>query len=236
MTKEEIKYQWISLPQWQRVLIVLIAVISVLYLFWFFFISPKRERIKTLKAEVNQLQAQVERLRETAKPEKLRKLNEKIIAIKKETEKIKQDIKQLEARIPSKPDFENILLTVSNILSSNDMYIKDLGIKNEKTIYVYKEGDKLVFYEKRKQKKQTQTTKNRKNTKQNQKQKEEIKLKEVPVTVEATGSIRSLKNALEHIAKSERFLSVESISLEKDKQGILSAKINIKTYYIPEKK
>ncbi len=233
MTKEEIKYQWISLPQWQRILIVSIAVVCVVYIFYFFFISPKREKIRLLKKDVEQLQQQVARLRETAKPEKLRELNQKILTIKKETNQIKQNIKQLEERIPSKPEFETIILTVSDIFRKSNMEIKDIGIKQEKTIYVYKEGSHLIFEEK---KNKTRKPKRRTSKEKNQKKKEKLKLKEVPIYVETTGGVKSLRSALNHLADSKRFLSVDKISLQKDKKGILLTKVFIKTYYLPEKK
>jgi len=232
VTKEEIKYQWISLPQWQRILIISILMLSLAYLFYFFMIAPQKQKVNQLKLEVDSLQKQVAKLRQIAKPEKLRELNQKIISQKKELQQIKQEIEKLESRIPPKPDFEELVYTISNIFSKNGMEIKDLGIKKEKTIYVYKEGKKLVFY----QEKKVEQQKKAPNQNQKKEKKEELKLQEVPITVETSGSIRSLKDALGDFASSERFLSVESIALEKDKKGIISSKVFIKTYYLPEKK
>ncbi len=233
MTREEIKYQWLSLPEWQRLVVVSIFVAAVIYFFYFLLIAPKKERVRILEEDVAELQAKVDRLRAIAKPEKLRELNQKYLSIKKDIENLKVKIRELEKRIPSEQKVEELVTILSNILYTNNLSVESIGIKKEKTIYVYKEGERLVFMEKSK------TAKNRKKVAVKKKQSKEkekkvkIKLKELNIVLDATGSIPNLKRALDLIYQSERFLAVDRLKLYKDKNGILRYSMGIKTYYIP---
>ncbi len=233
MTKEEIKYQWLSLPEWQRLVVVGIFVAAIIYFFYFLVIIPKKEKVESLNEDVTELQEKVDRLRAIAKPEKLRELNKKYLSIKKDIENLKIQIAKLEKKIPSRLDIEELIMILSNTMYLNNLRIENIGVKKEKTIYVYKEGDRLVFSEKKKEQKVNKVVTGQKKKTVKKHKKEEIKLKEVTILLNAEGSIPNLKRALESISKSRRFLSIDKLKLYKDKSGILKYTLNLKTYYIP---
>ncbi len=233
MTKEEIKYQWLSLPEWQRLVVVGIFVAAIIYFFYFLVIIPKKDKVKSLNEDVTELQEKVDRLRAIAKPEKLRELNRKYLSIKKDIENLKIQIAKLEKKIPSQLNIEELIMILSNTMYMNNLRIENIGVKKEKTIYVYKEGDRLIFSEKKKEQKVNKVVTGQKKKTVKKHKKEEIKLKEVTILLNAEGSIPNLKRALDSISKSRRFLSIDKLKLYKDKSGILKYTLNLKTYYIP---
>ncbi len=233
MTKEEIKYQWLSLPEWQRLVVVGIFVAAIIYFFYFLVIIPKKDKVKSLNEDVTELQEKVDRLRAIAKPEKLRELNRKYLSIKKDIENLKIQIAKLEKKIPSQLNIEELIMILSNTMYMNNLRIENIGVKKEKTIYVYKEGNRLIFSEKKKEQKVNKVVTGQKKKTVKKHKKEEIKLKEVTILLNAEGSIPNLKRALDSISKSRRFLSIDKLKLYKDKSGILKYTLNLKTYYIP---
>lgn len=207
--------------------ILILCLISVLIL-------HKYDEYQNLDKEVKSLENDVALLKFAASPQMQSLLEKK----KKETdvdlETTKEKLETMKKIIPSKPDLDRILNIISIDAKKSMVTLNSLKPSAEESI--------ILFYDKNTNKLETfnpQSTNNQnkvqdKNKKQEQKVPENaVTFKKININVDVSGNFNSIENFLGEISKSERFISIENISIKKE-GGTLRTLISLSAYYLPE--
>jgi Tfp pilus assembly protein PilO len=99
---------------------------------------------------------------------------------------------------------------------------------------VEKEEEVILYYNKSTNKLEVFNPTPNKDKKEEQKVPENaIKLKKININANVSGSFNSIKNFLDEIAKSERFISAENVFIKKE-GGLLTGVVKLAVYYMPE--
>ncbi len=227
----DIREQWEQTPYWQRVLLIIIFLLIFAFVIYNFLLSPKLEEYKSLQEEVSNLKNQNELLKNSTDAKKQEMLEKKLKEIK---ESLKQDqlkMKSLSNIIPPKPNLDDVLAIVSLTAKKNMVILNSFKIDKEEEIYLYynKDTDKLEEIKP----KQDNANSNDKKDKKIQIPENAIKLKKVIINTDLSGDIKGIKNFLDDISKSERFIVADNVVLKKE-GSILRSTVNLVVYYLPE--
>jgi Tfp pilus assembly protein PilO len=221
-----IKEQWENTPGWQKALLLIVLTVGVLYLIFTILISPKYDEYKALNEEVQNLENEIELLKSSVNPQIQLVLEKKLQQVKTDIKNIENKLEVMKKIIPPEPNLDDIL----NVIS--------LGAKKSMLILnsfkVEKEEEVILYYNKSTNKLEVFNPTPNKDKKEEQKIPENaIKLKKINITANVSGNFNSIKNFLDEIAKSERFISAENVSIKKE-GGLLTGVVKLAVYYMPE--
>jgi len=229
---EDLKQQWIDIPEWQKLVILAAAGFFILYGIFFMFIQPKQESVNKLSKEVNILETEVNRLKKYATPENLRNLDKDIVKIQSEINQLKDELKILEKIIPEGTNVNQILSYVSLASLNSKMILDSFKVSKAKTVIVsYDENNDMLKIQEPSKNNKKQKKLKKKTTKKQKQQK--IRMKQIDIDIDLKGNIRNLKDFLVILSKSKRYISVNSMHIVKGKDA-LNSKIKLNTLYLPE--
>jgi Tfp pilus assembly protein PilO len=221
-----IKEQWENTPGWQKALLLIVLTVGVLYLIFTILISPKYDEYKALNEEVQNLENEIELLKSSVNPQIQLVLEKKLQQVKTDIKNIENKLEVMKKIIPPEPNLDDILDVVSLSAKKSMLTLNSFKVEKEEDVILYynKDTDRLDVFN---------PTPN-KDKKEEQKIPENaIKLKKINITVNVSGNFNSIKNFLDEIAKSERFISAENVSIKKE-GGMLNGVVNLAIYYLPE--
>jgi Tfp pilus assembly protein PilO len=221
-----IKEQWEKTPRWQKAFLLIALTGAVLYLIFIILISPKYDEYKTLNEDVQNLEKELELLKSSVNPQIQLVLEKKLQQVKANLKNIENKLEVMKKIIPPKPNLDDILDVVSLSAKKSMLTLNSFKVEKEEDVILYynKNTDRLEVFN---------PTPN-KDKKEEQKIPENaIKLKKINITVNVSGNFNSIKNFLDEIAKSERFISTENVSIKKE-GGFLNSVIKLAVYYLPE--
>jgi Tfp pilus assembly protein PilO len=221
-----IKEQWEKTPRWQKAFLLIALTGAVLYLIFIILISPKYDEYKTLNEEVQNLEKELELLKSSTNRQIQLILEKKLQQVKTDLKNIENKLEIMKKIIPSKANLDDILDVVSLSARKSMLTLNSFKVEKEEDVIIYynKNTDRLELF----------NPKPNKDIKEEQKIPENaIKLKKISITANVSGSFNSIKNFLDEIAKSERFISAENISIKKE-GGMLNGVVNLAIYYLPE--
>jgi Tfp pilus assembly protein PilO len=222
----DIKEQWENTPGWQKALLLIVLTGGALYLIFEILVSPKYNEYKALNEEVQNLENEVKLLKSSINPQIQLTLEKKLQQVETDIKNTEDKLEVMEKIIPPKPNLDDILDIASLSAKKSMLTLNSFKIEKEEDIILYynKDTDKLEVFN---------PTPN-KDKKEEQKIPENaIKLKKISITVNVSGNFNSIKNFLDEMAKSERFISVENVSIKKE-GGFLNSVIKLAVYYLPE--
>jgi Tfp pilus assembly protein PilO len=221
-----IKEQWEKTPRWQKAFLLIALTGAVLYLIFIILISPKYDEYKTLNEDVQNLEKELELLKSSVNPQIQLVLEKKLQQVKANLKNIENKLEVMKKIIPPKPNLDDILDVVSLSAKKSMLTLNSFKVEKEEDVILYynKNTDRLEVFN---------PTPN-KDKKEEQKIPENaIKLKKISITANVSGNFNSIKNFLDEIAKSERFISAENVSIKKE-GGMLNGVVNLAIYYLPE--
>ena len=221
-----IKEQWEKTPRWQKAFLLIALTGAVLYLIFIILISPKYDEYKTLNEEVQNLEKELELLKSSTNPQIQLILEKKLQQVKTDLKNIENKLEIMKKIIPPKANLDDILDVVSLSARKSMLTLNSFKVEKEEDVILYynKNTDRLEVFN---------PTPN-KDKKEEQKIPENaIKLKKISITANVSGNFNSIKNFLDEIAKSERFISAENVSIKKE-GGMLNGAVNLAIYYLPE--
>ncbi|ACD67277.1 MAG TPA: hypothetical protein DEA57_03915 [Sulfurihydrogenibium sp.] len=221
-----IKEQWEKTPRWQKAFLLIALTGAVLYLIFIILISPKYDEYKTLSEDVQNLEKELELLKSSVNPQIQLVLEKKLQQVKANLKNIENKLEVMKKIIPPKPNLDDILDVVSLSAKKSMLTLNSFKVEKEEDVILYynKNTDRLEVFN---------PTPN-KDKKEEQKIPENaIKLKKISITANVSGNFNSIKNFLDEIAKSERFISAENVSIKKE-GGMLNGVVNLAIYYLPE--
>ena len=236
MSTEALKEQWVELPSWQKILLILIFAAIIMYGIFFLYIQPKYMEISKVEKEVNNLEKEVTFLKKIATPENIKKLNQEYAKVKKTNQELREKLKEIKKIIPEESKINKILSFISTSAETNNITLNQFKVSKVKKVVAYydSKNDKIVIKDD-KGKPKPQKSKKRKNKKAKQKEPKGIKLNQVQMAADFNGNIPGFVKFLADVSKSERYISIDNILVKKGKND-LNIKLNLSTFYSREGK
>ncbi|MBX0310585.1 MAG: type 4a pilus biogenesis protein PilO [Sulfurihydrogenibium sp.] len=231
MDLTNLKEQWENTPVWQKVLLLIVLTIGVLYLIFIILVSPRYDEYKALNEEVQNLENELEVLKSSVNPQIQLVLERKLQQVKTDIKNIENKLEVMKKIIPPEANLDDILGVVSLSAKKSMLILNSFKVEKEEEVIFYydKSTNKLEVFNPTQNK-----DKKDKDKKEEQKVPENaIKLKKINITANVSGNFNSIKNFLDEIAKSERFISVENVSIKKE-GGLLTGVVKLAVYYMPE--
>ncbi len=239
MSTEALKEQWIELPSWQKILLILIFAAIIMYGIFFLSIQPKYTEISKIEKEVNSLDKEVTFLQKIATPENIKKLNQEYLSIQKENEKLKTKLKEIKKIIPEKSQINKILSFISTSASNSNITLNQFKVNKTKKVIAYYDStnDRIIIKDEKAQQKVANKQKGKRGKKKkNQPPKPKgVKLNQIQMYADMTGDIPGFVKFLTDVSKSERYISIDNIVIKKGKND-LNIKLNLSTFYSREGK
>ncbi len=237
MTTETLKEQWIELPSWQKVLLILIFAAGLIYGIFFLYIQPKFSEISKIEKEVSTLEKEVAFLQKVATPENIKKLNQELTKIKEKNQQLREKLSEIKKIIPEESKINKILSFISNSAYASKLTLNQFKVQKVKKVVAYYDSakDKIVITDDKEKPKIAKQNKKGKKKKANSSKPKGVKLNQVQMYADFTGDVNSLVNFLSDVSKSERYISIDNISIKKGKNN-LNIKVNLSTFYSREGK
>jgi len=226
MDLTNIKEQWENTPGWQKALLLIVLTGGVLYFIFIILVSPKYNEYKALNEEIQNLENEVELLKSSVNPRIQFILEKKLQQAKIDIKNIENKLEVMKKIIPPKPNLDDILDVVSLSAKKSMLALNSFKVEKEEDIILYynKDTDRLEVFD---------PTSNKDKKEGQEIPENAIKLKKINITVNVSGNFNSIKNFLDEMAKSERFISTENVSIKKE-SGFLNSVIKLAVYYLPE--
>ncbi|WP_457621353.1 GspMb/PilO family protein [Persephonella sp.] len=230
MNLESLKAQWGELPEWQKILVVLLFSVLLLYGIYTVLIQSKLTEKKNLQDEVQSLQLQVERLKRAARPEIRKKLEEKYTTVQKEIEQLNKQLERLKGIVPPQEDIQYILSFISSSVFKSKMTLNSFKVSKTEDIFLRynKLEDRLEMLSPSKGKKV----------------KSAVNMKRIIISLDMVGEVSELIKFIKNLSKSERYLRIDKVVIERAKKtgrkkqpaNMLQISMVVSTYYLPEEK
>ncbi len=230
---DKLKEQWSALPQWQKLLILLVFPIAVMAYIYIMLLAPMGEQLEKSKQEKQELTSRIEELKRLSSPKALEPLKRQGDELRAQLEMKKQELEQVVGQIPSTKDAGNIYRKLGAIAGKSGVKLLSVSLAkpNEVSYILEKDsGGKAVVKTVREQPQQQ----NQQNQQQ-QKSKEQkspqpsnvVKHPTAELRVSFTGTYTSVVNFLNHLRK-EKFVSYPStLRVDRSEDQMLRGELTI---------
>lgn len=242
----------------QKNALLIAPTILILCLIFVFLILPKYDEYQNLDKEVQNLENDIALLKSAASPQTQALLEKKMKETEFDLKTTKEKLEIIRKIIPPKPNLDEILDIISLDAKESAVTLNSLKPSAEEniTLFYNKNTNRLETFNPQPVNNQNNNQNNNqinnqnnsqikvatnnqikvqdKNKKQEQKAPDNaVTFKKININVDVSGSFNSIENFLGKLSRSERFISVENISIKKE-GGTLRALISLSTYYLPE--
>ena len=222
MNLESLKAQWEGLPEWQKILLVGLITVLIMYGLYTFVIDPKINEEKRLVAEVKNLQIQVDRLKRFARPEIRKKLEDKLNSIRAEIANLNKQLEEMKSVVPTEEKTQDILRFITNSAIRSHVSLNNFNVSQPEEIY--------LRYNRSKDTLEVVTDKQKK------KDKSFIKINRIKINLDMSSrTVGEIVSFLKQLGKSNRFFRLDKLSIEKKPgKGLnqFSIKLVVSTYYM----
>jgi Tfp pilus assembly protein PilO len=125
---EKLKAQWSALPQWQKLIILLVLPIAIIGYTYVMLINPLIENLEKSKKEKEELTRSIEELKRLANPKALEPLKKQRDELKAQLEVKKQELELVVGEIPSTKDTGTIYKKFGAIASETGVRILSINL------------------------------------------------------------------------------------------------------------
>lgn len=184
-----------ALPTWQRyALLVFIPSVLLVYL-WFMFVSPIMDELNRLRVEVRTISAEIERIKESIKPEVLAELRKQEADLKAEYEKKYSELTGLVGEIPTEKDLGVVLRSIGQIAKKSGVVVLGMqaSVPQKTSYYISQDGERKVVKEVQQQQQQQQAPDQ---TRAQQAQQEGVAFLKSDLKISLIGEYRQVRNFL----------------------------------------
>jgi vacuolar-type H+-ATPase subunit I/STV1 len=236
---EKLKAQWSALPQWQKLLILLILPIAIIGYTYAMLITPLREELEKNKKEKEALATRIAELKRLTDPKALEPLRKQRDDLKAQLEVKKQELELLVGEIPSTKDVSSVYKKLGAIASKSGVRILSINLAkpNEVNYTLEKtpEGRALVKIVKEQPQQQgqqqQQKSQQQKSQQKAQEQKQQtsnvVKHPTAELKISFVGSYANVVNFLKSLEK-EGFVSYPSaFKVDRFEKGMLKGDLTI---------
>lgn len=222
MNLESLKAQWEGLPEWQKILLVGLITVLIMYGLYALVIEPKINEEKRLTAEVKNLQIQVDRLKRFARPEIRKKLEDKLSAIRAEIANLNKQLEEMKSVVPTQERTQDILRFIADSALRSHVALNSFKVSQPEEIY--------MRYNRSKDTLEIITDKKKK------KDKSFIKINRIRINLDMNSrTVGEIVSFLKQLGRSDRFFRLDRLSIEKRAGKGLSQfniKLVVSTYYM----
>jgi len=220
---ESLREQWEGLPEWQRVLFIAFLTVLIMYSIYTLVIEPKKLKKERLTTEVENLQAQVDKLKRFARPEIRKKLEDKLSAIKAEIAQLNKQLEEIKSIVPTEEKTQDILRFIADSAIKSHVSLNTFKVSPPEQIY--------MRYNRSKDRLEIVTGKQKKD-------KSFIKINRIKINLDISSrNVGEILTFLKKLGKSDRFFKMDKLSIEKIKpkgkqSEVFNIKITISTYFM----
>jgi len=125
---EKLKAQWSALPQWQKLIILLVLPIAIIGYAYVMLIKPLIEDLEKSRKEKEELTRSIEELKRLANPKALEPLRKQRDELKAQLEVKKQELELVVGEIPSTKDAGTIYKKFGAIASETGVRILSINL------------------------------------------------------------------------------------------------------------
>jgi len=125
---EKLKAQWSALPQWEKLIILLVLPIAIIGFTYVMFINPLIKDLERSKKEKEELTRSIEELKRLANPKALEPLRKQRDELKAQLEVKKQELELVVGEIPSTKDTGTIYKKFGAIASESGVRILSINL------------------------------------------------------------------------------------------------------------
>jgi len=127
---EKLKAQWSALPQWQKLLILLILPIAIIGYTYAMLITPLREDLEKNRKEKEELDRRIAELKRLTDPKALESLRRQRDDLEAQREVKKQELELVVGEIPSTKDAGTIYKKLGAIASKSGVRLLSVSLAN----------------------------------------------------------------------------------------------------------
>jgi len=125
---EKLKAQWSALPQWQKLIILLVLPIAIIGYTYVMFINPSIENLEKSRKEKEELTRSIEELKRLTDPKALEPLRKQRDDLKAQLEVKKQELELVVGEIPSTKDVSSVYKKLGAIASKSGVKILSINL------------------------------------------------------------------------------------------------------------
>jgi len=228
---EKLKAQWSALPQWQKLLILLILPVAIIGYIYAMLITPLREELEKNRKEKEGLATRIAELKRLTDPKALEPLRRQRDDLKAQLEVKKQELELVVGEIPSTKDAGTIYKKLGAIASKSGVRLlsvslakpNEVGYTLEKT----PEGKVLVKIAREQTQQQGQQQQQRPQEQKQQQPSDVVKHPTAELKISFVGSYASVVNFLKSLERGGFVSYPSTFKVDRFEQGMLKGDLTI---------
>ena len=228
---EKLKAQWSALPQWQRLLILLILPITIIGYTYAILITPLREELEKNRKEREGLATRIAELKRLTDPKALEPLRKQRDDLKAQLEVKRQELELVVGEIPSTKDAGTIYKKLGAIASKSGVRLlsvslakpNEVGYTLEKT----PEGKALVKIAKEQTQQQGQQQQQKSQEQKPQQPSDVVKHPTAELKISFVGSYRNIVNFLNSLEMGGFVSYPSTFKVDRFEKGMLKGDLTI---------
>lgn len=225
---ENIKAQFKNLPPWQKYFLVLgLPILLSLYI-WFILISPVLEETNKLKLEKEQVEKEIENIRNSIRPAILNGLRKEKERLEAEYAQKYAELTSMVGEIPTEKDAAKIIRNIGSIATKSGVVILNLQVSSpQKVSYeLVQQGDKKLVKEIQQQQQMQQQQRQSQQQKQTQqKQPQGVSFLRSELKLTLSGPYGSVRKFLERLEKEGIISYPSSLALTPEGKNKVKAEV-----------
>jgi len=236
---EKLKAQWSALPQWQKLLILIILPIVIIGYIYAMLITPLREDLEKSRKEREELTRRIAELKRLTDPKALEPLRKQRDDLKAQLEVKKQELELLVGEIPSTEEASSVYKKLGAIASKSGVRILSINLAkpNEVNYTLEKTPEgravvKIVKEQPQQQgQQQQQKSQQQKSQQKAQEQKQQtsnlVKHPTAELKISFVGSYANVVNFLKALEKGGFVSYPSAFKVERVEKGMLKGDLTI---------
>jgi len=228
---EKLKAQWSALPQWQKLLILLILPIVIMGYTYAMLITPLREELEKNRKEKEGLATRIAELKRLTDPKALEPLRKQRDDLTTQLEAKKQELELVVGEIPSTKDAGTIYKKLGAIASKSGVRLlsvslakpNEVGYTLEKT----PEGKALVKIAKEQTQQQGQQQQQKSQEQKPQQPSDVVKHPTAELKISFVGSYANIVNFLRSLEKGSFVSYPSAFRVDRFEKGMLKGDLTI---------
>jgi len=228
---EKLKAQWSALPQWQRLLILLILPITIIGYTYAILITPLREELEKNRKEREGLATRIAELKRLTDPKALEPLRKQRDDLKAQLEVKRQELELVVGEIPSTKDAGTIYKKLGAIASKGGIRLLSVSLAkpNEVNYALEKtpEGKAVVKIVKEQTQQQGQQQQQKPQEQKPQQPSNVVKHPTAELKISFVGSYPNIVNFLKSLEKGGFVSYPSAFKVERVEKGMLKGDLTI---------
>jgi hypothetical protein len=227
---EKLKAQWSALPQWQKLLILLILPIAIIGYIYAMLITPLREELEKNRKEKEELNRRIAELKRLTDPKALEPLRKQRDDLKVQLEVKKQELELVVGELPSTKDVGTIYKKLGAIAGKSGVRLLSVSLASPNevgyTLEKTPEGKVLVKIAKEQTQQQGQQQQ-QKPQEQKQQPSDVVKHPTAELKISFVGSYANIVNFLKSLEKGGVVSYPSTFRVERAEKGMLKGDLTI---------